>query len=131
MKKKEKMFNMNDYIYTLNNNGQWNKKRFFIGCLHMFCRWEIQILREVWWGPINWLSPVTRVCLSQTRSWISTVICRFLWYSSERWLFVLLKLIEQLTIWIFFSYVETAVLRKCLGLNFTGTVSIDCNTIPL
>ena len=29
---------------------------------------------------------------------ISTVICRFLWYSSERWLFVLLKLIEQLTI---------------------------------
>jgi len=31
---------MNDYIYTLNNNGQWNKNRFFIGCLNMFCRWR-------------------------------------------------------------------------------------------
>jgi len=56
------------------------------------------------WDPINRLNPVTLLCLSQVRIWISNSICYVLLFlcsiiwGERRWLLVSSKLVEMLTI---------------------------------
>ena len=44
-------------------------------CLYMHCRLEIHVSRGEGWDPINRFNPVTLLCLSQARTWISNIIC--------------------------------------------------------
>jgi hypothetical protein len=39
------------------------------------CRLGIQISKREGWNPINQFNPVTFLCLSHTRTWISIVTC--------------------------------------------------------
>ena len=64
---------------------------------------EIQLSRVERWDPINWFDPATFLCLSQTLTWVSIVTCHVLYVSgefsqNERWLLVLLLLVELMTI---------------------------------
>ena len=64
---------------------------------------EIQLSRVEGWDPINWFDPATFLCLSQTLTWVSIITCHVLFVSgdfsqNERWLLVLLLLVELMTI---------------------------------
>ena len=64
---------------------------------------EIQLSRRERWDPINMLKPATYMCPSQRKTWISNVICRsfFVFSQEERWLLVLLILVEVMIITIY------------------------------
>jgi hypothetical protein len=51
-------------------------KRGELGSSHQAGRVGIQSSREESWDPINRFNPATLVSISQTRTWISNVICR-------------------------------------------------------
>ena len=84
---------------------------------------EIQLSRGEGyiWDPINRINPTTFLCLSQTWTRISNdnVMCRGLfnvqWVHDERWLFILLILVELLTITVLnFLFIISFVLLDLL-----------------
>jgi len=69
----------------------------------MYCRWGPSYQEGRVWDPINRFNPVTFLCLSQARAWISNVIISFSFFQwvkvrGENWLFVLLILVELMAI---------------------------------
>ena len=73
-------------------------------CIYLYCR-AIQLLIGDDWDHISQFNPTTRVCLSQTSTWISNTICRVFFILcitmlGERRFFVLLILVGLLTITI-------------------------------
>jgi hypothetical protein len=70
---------------------------FFIVCLYMYCRW-IPSYQEVSWDHINWLTrnfcvqePSQDIDFQRHMSW-SPIVVSVSW--SERWLFILLIIVE-------------------------------------
>ena len=63
---------------------------------------HIQLSRVEGWDPFNWFNTDTCLCLSQARTWISNICCGLFVLSEfseyERWLFVLLILVELMTV---------------------------------
>jgi hypothetical protein len=53
---------------------------FFIINLYLYCRWRTNYQEEQGWDPMNQFKTVTFLCLSRTRTWISNVIYRGLFY---------------------------------------------------
>jgi len=54
--------------------------------VYIYISLEIQLSRGEGWDPINWLNPVTFLCLSQARTWISNIIFRGLFlFNDLRW----------------------------------------------
>ena len=64
----------------------------------LYCRWRFSYQEGRRWDPINRFNPTTLLCLSQTRTWITNVLCRGIFVFSERILFVLLILLDFMTI---------------------------------
>ena len=77
-------------------------------CIWCHSWWSLCVIcaglsRVEGWDPINWFDPATFLCLSQTLTWVSIVTCHVLYVSgefsqNERWLLVLLLLVELMTI---------------------------------
>ena len=64
---------------------------------------EINLSKEEGWDTIKQFNKVTFLCLSQATTWISNAICHGLLFlcsmsRGDRWLFILLILVELLTI---------------------------------
>jgi len=54
--------------------------KFFIVCIYLYCCWKFNYQEGRVGIPLTSLTPQLFVCLSQTRTWISNVICSDLFY---------------------------------------------------